>query len=129
MIQQEVVTSSGRSALLTLATMGMAAYGVYSVGTGLTDLFSAGRLEWWANLWTIGAGATLTLAAAFVRVSMPGGLALAVGGLLALQSIGLHNTGHLYGRDGYMLEAIRAAFALTLVGLAYVGWGSEDEPP
>lgn len=109
--------------------MGMAGYGVYSAGTGLVDLLSSGRLEWWANLWLIVAGATLTLSAAFVRVSMPGGLALAVGALLALQSIGLHNTGHLYGRDGYPLEAIRAIVALTLAGLAHAGWSDEPPPP
>ena len=66
------------------------------------------------------------LGAAFVRVSMPGGLALAVGGLLALQSIGLHNAGHLYGRVSLIPELARATLALSLAALAYFGWDSDS---
>ncbi len=108
--------------MLTVATLGMVSYGLYSVGVGILDLLTTARLEWWADLWLIGAGAILAFAAALVRVSMPGGLALAVAGLLALQSIGLHNAGHLYNELGYLLEVARAIFAVTLTGLAYLGW-------
>ena len=58
----------------------MAFYGLYSVATGIADLVGGMQLEWWANLWLIVAGFILVLAAAFVRVSMLGGFALAVGG-------------------------------------------------
>ena len=84
--------------MLTTEILGMALYGLYSMLVGVTDLVAAAQLEWWNNHWLIGVGAVLLLGAEFVRVSMPGGLALAVDGLLALQSISLHNAGHLYGR-------------------------------
>ena len=103
----------------------MALYGLYSVLVGVTDLVAAARLEWWANLWLIGAGSMLMLGAAFVRVSMPGGLALAVGGLLALQSISLHNAGHLFGRVSLVPELARATLAVSLAALAYFGWGGD----
>jgi len=77
--------------MLTTEILGMALYGLYSILVGVTDLVAAAQLEWWNNLWLIGAGAVLLLGAAFVRVSMPGWLALAVDGLLALQSISLQN--------------------------------------
>ena len=73
--------------MLTLATLGMVAYGSYSVVLGVTDLLPGPvRYAWWADVWLVGAGGVLVLASAFVRVSMPGGLALAVAGLFALQS-------------------------------------------
>ena len=112
--------------MLTAASLGMALYGLYSILAGVTDLVAATQLEWWANLWLIGAGTMLVLGAAFVRVSMPGGLALAVGGLLALQSIGLHNAGHLYGRVSLIPELARAMLALSLAALAYFGWDSDS---
>ena len=111
--------------MLTTAALGMALYGLYSVLVGVTDLVAAARLEWWANLWLIGAGSMLMLGAAFVRVSMPGGLALAVGGLLALQSISLHNAGHLFGRVSLVPELARATLAVSLAALAYFGWGGD----
>jgi hypothetical protein len=112
--------------MLTAASLGMALYGLYSILAGVTDLVAATQLEWWANLWLISAGIMLMLGAAFVRVSLPGGLALAVGGLLALQSIGLHNAGHLYGRMFLIPELARAALALALAALAYFGWDSDS---
>ena len=59
--------------MLTAASLGMALYGLYSILAGVTDLVAATQLEWWANLWLIGAGTMLVLGAAFVRVSMPVG--------------------------------------------------------
>lgn len=115
--------------MLTAATLGMVGYGLYSIGAGIVDLIMTARLEWWANLWSILAGAVLVLAAALVRVSMPGGLALAIGGLLALQSIGLHNTGHTLTVFGYLPEFLRAALSATLVTLAYLGWQPLPQDP
>ena len=111
--------------MLTTATLGMVLYGLYSILVGATDLVSAAQLEWWADIWLIGAGAMLVLGAAFVRVSMPGGLALAVGGLLALQLISLHNAGHLYGQVSLISELARALLAASLIALAYFGWDGD----
>jgi len=111
--------------MLTLATLGMIAYGSYSVLVGVTDLFGPGQYAWWADAWLVGAGGVLVLASAFVRVSMPGGLALAAAGLFALQSISLHTASQLYGGVYLLAEIARAGFATALVGLAYFGW--EDQ--
>ena len=109
--------------MLTLAALGMMFYGLYSIVVGLIDLLGGAALEWWANLWLVVAGAALMLGAVFVRISMPGGLALAVGGLLALQSISLHNANHLYGQVVLLPQLARALLAGLLVALAYLGWG------
>ena len=114
--------------MLTLATLGMIVYGLYSVLVGATDLLGPVQFAWWADVWLIVAGGTLVLAAAFVRASMPGGLALAVGGLLALQSISLHNAGLLYGRVYLLPELARAGFATALIALAYFGWEGPGSP-
>ena len=113
--------------MLTLATLGMAVYGLYSIADGLIDLLGGASLEWWADLWLLVGGTMLLFGAAFVRVSMPGGLALAVGGLLALQSISLHNASHLYGHIVLLPQLARALFAGLLVMLAHLGWGSGSE--
>ena len=111
--------------MLRVAALGMFLYGLHDVVVGSADLIGAGTLEWWANVWRVLAGAMLMLAAALVRVSMPGGLALAVAALLGLQSISLHNDAHFYGRLDLMVfpQTLRAVFAATLVALAYFGWG------
>ena len=49
--------------MLTAAAIGMAFYGLYSAAVGLVELVVTSRLEWWASLWLIGGGATLTIAA------------------------------------------------------------------
>ena len=111
--------------MLRLAALGMFLYGLHDVVVGAADLLGAGTLEWWANLWRMLAGAMLLFAAMLVRVSMPGGLALAVAALLGLQSISLHNDAHFYGRLDLMIlpQSLRAVFAATLVALAHFGWG------
>ena len=111
--------------MLRVAALGMFLYGLHDVVVGSADLIGAGTLEWWANVWRVLAGAMLMLAAALVRVSMPGGLALAVAALLGLQSISLHNDAHFYGRLDLMVlpQTLRAVYAATLVALAYFGWG------
>ena len=111
--------------MLRAAALGMFLYGLHDVVVGAADLIGAGTLEWWANVWRMLAGAMLLFAAVFVRVSMPGGLALAVAALLGLQSISLHNDAHFYGRLDLMVlpQTLRAVFAASLVALAYFGWG------
>ena len=113
--------------MLILATFGMTVYGLYSISVGLVDLLGSSTLEWWANLWLVAGGIILVFGALFVRVSMPGGLALAVGGLLALQSISLHNASHLHGQVMLLPQVARALFAALLVALAYLGWNEEAE--
>ena len=113
--------------MLTASALGMVFYGLYSGILGVVDLVWTMRLEWWADLWLIVAGSVLALAAAFVRISMPGGLALAVGGLLALQSISLHNASHLYGQIALTPQLAQASLALLLVVLAYFGWESDRD--
>ena len=117
--------------MLRAAALGMFLYGLHDVVVGATDLVGAGTLEWWANVWRMLAGAMLMFAAVLVRVSMPGGLALAVAALLGLQSISLHNDPHFYGRLLLLPQVLRAIFSATLIALAYLGWGrigGEDQP-
>ena len=110
--------------MLTSATLGMLAYGLYSIGSAFVHAFGPSPLELWATLGLVVLGIMLTLAAAFVRASMPGGLALALGAMLAmlgLQSLALHNAAHLYGQVVALPQLARTFFAVTLVVLAYVG--------
>ena len=111
--------------MLSIGALGMAIYGLYSMVVGAADLLGGVTLEWWANVWLVLAGTMLLLAAVFVRASMPGGLALAVGGLLGLQSISLHNDPHVYGQLLLAPQVARALFGGALVLLAYVGWGRD----
>ena len=111
----------GTFPVLTSATLGMLAYGLYSIGSALVHAFGPSPLELWATLGLVVLGVMLILAAAFVRASMPGGLALALGALLGLQSLALHNAAHLYGQVVALPQLARAFFAATLVVLAYVG--------
>ena len=116
--------------MLRVAALGMFLYGLHDVVVGSADLIGAGTLVWWANLWRMLGGAMLLFAAVLVRVSMPGGLALAVAALLGLQSISLHNDPHFYGRLLLLPQAMRAIFSATLIALAYFGWGKVgDETP
>lgn len=110
--------------LLTLATLGMSVYGVYAAGSAMADLVGIldGRhLEIWADLGQLGLGSLLVLASAFVRVLIPGGLALAISALLGLQALSLHNETHLYGAVLLGVQVARGFFAAGLVALAYVG--------
>src|ERR1035437_9470513 len=90
------IASSHNRSMLTAATLGLAAYGVYSASLGAVDFFRSPGLDWWADVALIVLGLLLLLAAAFVRVRLPGGLALALGALLALQALSLHNDMHFY---------------------------------
>lgn len=107
--------------MLTAATLGMIAYGLYSAGTGLVDLLATRALEVWIDLAMLLFGLMLTMAAFLVRVLMPGGLALAIGAMLGLQALAIHNAAHLYGQVVPLPLVARGAFAAALVLLAYIG--------
>jgi len=113
--------------MLTAATLGLAAYGVYSVGLGVVDLFRSPGLDWWADVALIVLGVVLLLSSAFVRVRMPGGIALALSGLLALQALSLHNDLHFYGDILVAPQILRGLMAGGLAALAYFGAKAEQQ--
>ena len=102
--------------MLTIASLGMFVYGSYSVGWALIDLVRGARLELWAELGLMAFGALLALAAAFVRVRLPGGLAFAIGAMLGLQALGVHDAAHLGG--GAAPQIVRGSIAIVLVAMA-----------
>jgi hypothetical protein len=102
--------------VLTTAALGMFVYGVYSIGRAVADLFSGARLELWAELGVMLFGVLLVLAAAFVRVRLPGGLAFAIGAMLGLQALAVHAAAHL--GTGVPPQIVRGAIALVLVAMA-----------
>ncbi len=110
---------SQRRPVLRFASLGMFAYGVYSVGWAAADLIRGARLELWAELGLVVFGALLVLAAAFVRVRLPGGLAFAIGALLGLQALAVHDAVHL--QTGVTPQIIRAVVAITLALVALAG--------
>jgi hypothetical protein len=107
--------------MLTVASLGMLGYGLWSTGAAVVDLVAARRLDVWADLAAIVFGLLLVLAAPLVRVGMPGGLALAIGALLGLQALALHEAAHLHGAIAGIPQLTRGVFALLLVLLAHVG--------
>ena len=102
--------------MLTIASLGLFVYGLYSAGWAVADLIRGARLEFWAELGAMAFGALLMLAAAFVRVRLPGGLAFAIGAMLGLQALAVHAAVHLGG--SIAPQVVRAAIALGLIGLA-----------
>jgi len=113
--------------LLTLASLGMFSYGLYSIGWAAADLIRGARLELWAELGLVAFGALLALAAAFVRVRLPGGLAFAIGAMLGLQALAVHNAVHLGG--GVPDQIVRGSIALVLVALALSDARPSPAPP
>jgi len=105
--------------MLTAAALGMFTYGVYSVVWAVADLARGARLELWAELGLIAFGALLMLAAAFVRVRLPGGVMFAIGAMLGLQALAVHDASHL--GTGVTPLVARAVVAIALAGLASVG--------
>jgi hypothetical protein len=101
--------------MLTIAALGMFAYGTYEVLRATLDLIRGARLELWAELGLILFGALLVLASAFVRVRLPGGLAFAIGAMLGLQALAVHNAVHVGG--GIAAQAGRGVLAAGLVAL------------
>ena len=114
--------------MLTFAALGMAGYGLYALGSGVADLLGNSQLEVIANVGSIVLGAMLVLAGLFVRIGLPGSLALALAALFGLQSLALHNAGHLYGQIALEPQVARALFATLLVALAYFGEGRDEIP-
>jgi hypothetical protein len=112
-----------RSMLLTVAALGMFSYGAYEVLWAIVDLIRGARLELWAEVGLMLFGMLLILAAAFVRVRLPGGLAFAIGALLGLQALAVHNAGHV--DHGLAPQIGRGVLAVFLVGLAYASTKSE----
>jgi hypothetical protein len=104
--------------MLTAAALGMVFYGIYSIGWAVVDLARGARLELWAELGLIFFGALLVLAAAFVRVRLPGGVAFASGAMLGLQALAVHAAVHL--ATGVAPQIVRGATALLLVTIAAV---------
>lgn len=113
--------------MLPLASLGMALYGIWSAAGAAADLIGLRALEFWANAATFVFGLILLLAAALVRVRLPGGLALAIGALLGLQALALHRAAHLDGAVLLLPQIGRGAFAAALVLLAFLG--SRGHPP
>jgi hypothetical protein len=113
--------------MLTAATLGLACYGVYSAGLGVFDLFRSPGLDWWADVALIVLGLLLLLSSAFVRVRMPGGLALALSMLLALQGLAIHNDLHFYGDILVAPQVARGVMAGGLAALAYIGGRAERQ--
>jgi hypothetical protein len=107
--------------MLTAATIGMVLYAAYSIVWALIDLVAGGRVEAVADVGLVAFGLLLLLSAAFVRVLIPGGLALAIGALLGLQALAVHNDSQ--SAAGLMLlpQLVRAGVASLLVALAYFG--------
>ena len=109
----------GDERMLTAAALGIFSYGIYSMAWAVADFVRGARVELWAELGLIAFGALLALAAAFVRVRLPGGVAFAIGAMLGLQALAVHNAMHL--GIGVAPQIARGILAMTLVGLAYVG--------
>jgi hypothetical protein len=105
--------------MLTAAALGMFSYGVYSIGWAVADLIRGARLEWWAEAAIAAFGLLLALSAAFVRVEVPGGLALAIGAMLGLQALAVHTAAHL--GMGIAPQVARGIVAAALVALGYAG--------
>jgi hypothetical protein len=112
----------GEDPVLTIASLGMFLYGIYSIGWAVADLVRGARLELWAELGLVAFGALLALAAAFVRVRLPGGLAFALGAMLGLQALAVHNAVHLGG--SVPAQIVRGSIAAVLIALAL-----SDAPP
>lgn len=113
------------STVLTLATLGLLGYGVYSTVWPLVDIVSGARLELWANLATVAFGLLLALSAAFVRVQLPGGLALALGATLGLQALAVHSAAH-FGQ-GLAPQIVRGCLAALLLAGARLGGQQQGE--
>jgi hypothetical protein len=105
--------------VLTLATLGLLAYGAYEVTWPVVDLIRGPRLELWAELGTVGFGLLLSLSAAFVRVRIPGGILLALGAMLGLQALAVHAAAHF--ETGIPPQVLRAVLAIGLLVLAQAG--------
>jgi hypothetical protein len=114
------VTREG-APVLTVATLGLAVYGMYSIGLGAVDAFRSPGLDWWADAALVAFGLLLLMSAVLVRLRIPGGLALALSALSALQALALHNDMHFYGDILVTPQVVRGVIAAGLAALAYFG--------
>jgi hypothetical protein len=105
--------------MLTLATLGMFAYGAYSIVWPVVDIVRGAQLELWAEFGLMAFGLLLGLSAALVRTGLPGSLAFALAALLGLQALAVHNAAHL--ESGLAPQIGRAVLGVSLVALAYAG--------
>ena len=105
--------------MLTAATLGMFAYGLFSVGTGLWSLAVTEQFELMAVAMLIVVGVVLMLAAAFVRVRLPGGVELAAAAILALQGLALNSAAHTEAGVLVIPQLIRALFAMALLTVGF----------
>jgi len=97
------------------------------MGLGAYDALFAHRLDLWAGILLVVVGAPLAASSVLVRLVVPGGLALAVGAMLSLQALAIHNDLHWYGRVVVVPQLARGAFAITLAALSLAG-GRASEP-
>lgn len=105
--------------VLTFATLGMLAYGMYSIAWALVDIVRGAQLEWWAELGIMIFGVLLVLSVALVRSAVPGGLFFAGAALLGLQSSAVHTAAHL--GSGLAPQIARAVLGACLLVLAWSG--------
>jgi hypothetical protein len=110
--------------MLTTAALGMLLWGLYSALWAVVDIIRGASLEWWAEAGLVVFGLLLAFAAVLVRGRFPGSLALAVGGLLGLQSLAVHNAVHL--DFGIVPQIAQALLGVLLVLLALLA-PSESE--
>jgi hypothetical protein len=121
MIQQGS-DSRGGAGVLTVAAFGMAAYGLHQVGVALDAITRGSTLEGWAAAALIVFGALLIASGIIVRLRVPGALPAALGSLLGLQALALHNAVHLSASPGDIRpHLVRGAIAALLFGLAWAG--------
>ena len=115
--------------MLTIAALGMALYGVHEMVVAARNLIGTSSLEAWAGGALLVLGALLVIAGCLVRLRIPGGLAAALGALLALQALALHNAVHLSATPHAVgPHAIRAAVAAGLLVCAWIGDRPAEEP-
>ena len=115
--------------MLTIAALGMVLYGVHEIGVAVRNLIGASSLEAWAGGALLVLGALLVISGCLVRLRIPGGLAAALGSLLALQALALHNSVHLSATpDAVGPHAIRAAVAAGLLVCAWIGDRPAEKP-
>ena len=107
--------------MVTIAALGMAAYGVHEIGVAVANITGTSTLEGWAIAALFVLGALLVLAGLLVRLRVPGALAAALGSLLGLQGLALHNVVHLSATPAAIRpHVIRAAIGALLVSLAWL---------
>lgn len=99
----------------------MSGYGLYAAARGLIDLAAQHDFEIIIGLALVVFGLILIVAAALVRVVIPGGLALAIGAMLGLQAVAIHNAVHLYGDAAILPQVALGCAAAALVTLAVYG--------